>query len=605
LAYTIAPNPGTISIAHGSADLIGVATNFTAFNKGALVLAEGFGIVGQLAADPTDDEAATLALALGGITDIAGVAYQIIPQSEPAVYSQRVRQMIETMQTVRLGMPMVMDAGSTADSDPGAGKVRFNNDTTPTIAYLSKTDALGNDISGRLAILDDSLNAASRAVLMLTPTDTANAYLDFDVTAALTDAGGYVKVPVALRAGAVPADKAQLAMTGIPSGKDGAPGVITAGSTGATDNALLRADGTGGHTAQTSSVIVDDSGNLTTPGSLGGSKVSANANAVALPAGLTGTLFQIAGADGVVARLQINAFAQQPFVTFARADGTGAAPSPVQSAEPLGGFGWTGYGTTAYAPSSRASIAAYAAENWSDTAQGTYFVFSNNPIGSAGVATERLRIAPDGSITLLANSLTVFDANGIAGLRSYTMATMPAAGAGSGAARLIYVTDSPGGGCIYISNGSVWAPVKTREICIVKPTDQTVASNTTPANDSALQFPMAPNTVYNIDLDIYFEGPATPGFKWNLTGPAGATLVRVERETRAPAATTYTVATDAAYTTAQGIGGNATTSGRLRIKCLVQNGATAGTFAFQWAQNTSNATASTVRAGSKLEYSTP
>jgi len=97
LAYTIAPNPGTISIAHGSVDITGTGTNFTAFNKGALVLAEGFGIVGQLAADPTGDEAATLALALGGTTDIPGAAYQIIPQSEPAVYSQRVRQMLEDL----------------------------------------------------------------------------------------------------------------------------------------------------------------------------------------------------------------------------------------------------------------------------------------------------------------------------------------------------------------------------------------------------------------------------------------------------------------------------------------------------------------------------
>lgn len=40
------------------------------------------------------------------------------------------------------------------------------------------------------------------------------------------------------------------------------------GSTGATDNRLLRADGTGGATIQNSPITVDDSGNLSTPGRL-------------------------------------------------------------------------------------------------------------------------------------------------------------------------------------------------------------------------------------------------------------------------------------------------------------------------------------------------
>jgi hypothetical protein len=48
---------------------------------------------------------------------------------------------------------------------------------------------------------------------------------------------------------------------------DGGGGGI-GGSTGATDNAILRADGTGGSTAQASSITVDDSGNLATAGNL-------------------------------------------------------------------------------------------------------------------------------------------------------------------------------------------------------------------------------------------------------------------------------------------------------------------------------------------------
>jgi len=126
-------------------------------------------------------------------------------------------------------------------------------------------------------------------------------------------------------------------------------------------------------------------------------RLAVSSSASAPPAGLTGTLIHIVGADSTVARVQVNAFAQQPFITFARADGSAAAPSAVQAADQLGGFGWTAYGATAYSPASKASLAAVAAENWSDTAQGTYFTFSTTPIGSATLA-ERLRVDSTGNV---------------------------------------------------------------------------------------------------------------------------------------------------------------------------------------------------------------
>lgn len=49
---------------------------------------------------------------------------------------------------------------------------------------------------------------------------------------------------------------------------DGGAGGGISGSTGSTDNALLRADGTGGSTVQSSGITVDDSNNVTLPGSL-------------------------------------------------------------------------------------------------------------------------------------------------------------------------------------------------------------------------------------------------------------------------------------------------------------------------------------------------
>ena len=56
--------------------------------------------------------------------------------------------------------------------------------------------------------------------------------------------------------------------SGLPAWQDPSGGI--SGSTGATDNAVLRADGTGGATLQNSSVTIDDSGNLTANAAFGG-----------------------------------------------------------------------------------------------------------------------------------------------------------------------------------------------------------------------------------------------------------------------------------------------------------------------------------------------
>lgn len=52
------------------------------------------------------------------------------------------------------------------------------------------------------------------------------------------------------------------------AGANGANGVLSSGSAGTTDNALLRADGTGGNAVQGSALIVDDSGNTSGMGTL-------------------------------------------------------------------------------------------------------------------------------------------------------------------------------------------------------------------------------------------------------------------------------------------------------------------------------------------------
>lgn len=62
------------------------------------------------------------------------------------------------------------------------------------------------------------------------------------------------------------------------------------GTTGATDNAILRADGTGGNTIQSSAVTIDDSGNITTSGTITTGFGSGNAGSVDLLEGTATSL---------------------------------------------------------------------------------------------------------------------------------------------------------------------------------------------------------------------------------------------------------------------------------------------------------------------------
>ncbi len=80
---------------------------------------------------------------------------------------------------------------------------------------------------------------------------------------------------------------------------------------------------------------------------------------------------------------------------FARARGTLATPLPADTTVRLGGVAFRGYTGTTFADS--ASIIAYPAETFSDSAFGSYLKFDTTAIGST-TKTERLRIDPSGQV---------------------------------------------------------------------------------------------------------------------------------------------------------------------------------------------------------------
>lgn len=170
------------------------------------------------------------------------------------------------------------------------------------------------------------------------------------------------------------------------------------GGLGGADNRLLRADGTGGATAQGSVATLDDSGNLAGIAALSITGVfTLNQNSGPSPAPPAGIAMQIIGADGGFPLFMMDTFGGVPTYLFRRANGTSAAPSAVLSGNPLGTFAFRGYGASAYT-GTLAQLRALAAEDFTASAQGTKFDILSTPIGSTSprvVAT----FGADGSFT--------------------------------------------------------------------------------------------------------------------------------------------------------------------------------------------------------------
>ena len=134
----------------------------------------------------------------------------------------------------------------------------------------------------------------------------------------------------------------------------------------------------------------------TTPGA----KLTVSNNTQSSPAGQPGTAAHIVGGNGASVRLLVDAFgAVYPSIDMRRANNTASSPSAVLNNEGIGQITWQGYGATSYNPASRAKITAFAAENFTDTAQGTFMTFAVAPVGGL-TALEAMRIAASGFVGL-------------------------------------------------------------------------------------------------------------------------------------------------------------------------------------------------------------
>lgn len=135
-----------------------------------------------------------------------------------------------------------------------------------------------------------------------------------------------------------------------------------------------------------------------------------------------------------------------------------------------------------------------------------------------------------------------------------------------------------------------------------KAADQSVTSSTVLVNDNALSLSLLASATYRFDLFLNYEGgtQGSSDLKFQLTLPTGATcrFWMGRKDTAGTNTSSFLGSQATAY--ALGTSGAGVLTG-MYARGTVSMSTTAGTFQLQWAQNTSNGTATIVHASSELE----
>lgn len=138
--------------------------------------------------------------------------------------------------------------------------------------------------------------------------------------------------------------------------------------------------------------------------------LTVNQSGGTLSAPLPGTAIQIGGAPTSSSGITADAFgaggsSSLGYFVGRSARGSVGAKTASQAGDLLALFGGAGYGATAYCSGTRATMRAYAAENWTDTAQGSYLMFTTTANG--GIATAVALILDQDKSATFSGVLTV------------------------------------------------------------------------------------------------------------------------------------------------------------------------------------------------------
>lgn len=148
-------------------------------------------------------------------------------------------------------------------------------------------------------------------------------------------------------------------------------------------------------------------------------------------------------------------------------------------------------------------------------------------------------------------------------------------------------------------NTGIRDPINERTaLFVLKGSDEIVNNSAALQNDDALVLAVSANATYLLRCHIVQNSGATPGFKVDVTMPAGASWKPGTFDCGSSAANEQTgVMSTAAISGITGAAADAFVD----FEAVVVISATSGNVQVRWAQNTANASDTTVRAGSWLE----
>lgn len=132
---------------------------------------------------------------------------------------------------------------------------------------------------------------------------------------------------------------------------------------------------------------------------LGDSNITVSGSAVGINEPTPIAQLHLSETGGSLPLMLLDGYGVAANVVCRTALGSKASPTAVTSGTTLGGYGIRGYGSTQFSNGARVYLLGYAAETWTDAAQGAYWVFGTTAIGTNAV-TERLRITDNGRLTL-------------------------------------------------------------------------------------------------------------------------------------------------------------------------------------------------------------
>lgn len=144
-------------------------------------------------------------------------------------------------------------------------------------------------------------------------------------------------------------------------------------------------------------------------------------------------------------------------------------------------------------------------------------------------------------------------------------------------------------------DGTGWVLAAQQQVFCRKTADESLSSTTTLQNDDALLWAVRTGAVYIMHLWVLYNSGTTPDFKLGFSVPAGTTMAwGWFGSDPTPAVVNAGPYSESSSTAAGGIGANQW----LHAHGFITTAGTAGNVNFQWAQNTSDGTSTTVRAGS-------